>query len=260
MPEYDSLISILAMLSEYLNYEACSCNITPCLAWISSVAGKVGKLLQVAVKVGKLLQKDALRVSGIRSLYLSVRYGGLIVILRGTRLRIDRGARIRVPRGCRLVIGKCHVVGAPSSLEMKRNARLTVHGRGRVSIARGARISIMKDAHLEIGHETAILYNSTVTCFKHISIGRNCAISWNVNIFDGNVHELIVDGLPRPRTRPVHIGSNVWIGSGVTIMGATIGDGSVVGTGSVVVSEVPGEVVVAGNPARVVRNDISWGI
>jgi acetyltransferase-like isoleucine patch superfamily enzyme len=43
-------------------------------------------------------------------------------------------------------------------------------------------------------------------------------------------------------------------------MGATIGDGSVVGTGSVVVSEMPGKVVVAGNPARVVRNDISWGI
>jgi acetyltransferase-like isoleucine patch superfamily enzyme len=211
-------------------------------------------------KAGKLLQKEVLRISVIRSLYLSVRYGGLIVILRGTRLRIDRGARIRVPRGCRLFIGKSHVVGAPSSLEMKRNARLTVHGRGRVSIARGARISIMKDAHLEIGEETAILYNSTVTCFKQISIGRNCAISWNVNIFDGNVHELIVDGLPRPRTRPVCIGNDVWIGSGVTIMGASIGDGSVVGTGSVVVSEVPGKVVVAGNPARVVRNDISWGI
>jgi acetyltransferase-like isoleucine patch superfamily enzyme len=205
-----------------------------------------------------LLQKDALRVSVIRSLYLSVRYRGRIIILRGTRLRIDRGARILVPRGCRLVIGKSHAAGAPSSLDMRRNARLTVHGRGRVSMARGTRILIMNDAHLEIGHETAILYNSAVTCLKHISIGQDCAISWNVNIFDGNAHELIVDGLPRPRTRPVRIGSNVWIGSGVTIMGATIGGGSVVATGSVVVSDVPGNVVVAGNPARVVRKDIAW--
>jgi acetyltransferase-like isoleucine patch superfamily enzyme len=213
----------------------------------------------MAGKVGTLLQKDALRVSVIRSLYLSVRYGGRIIILRGTRVRIDRGARIRVPLGCRLVIGKS-VAGAPSSLEMRRNARLTIHGRGRVSIARGARISIMNDAHLEIGHETAILYNSAITCYKHISIGHHCATSWNVNIFDGNVHKLIVDGLPRPRTSPVRIGNDVWIGSGVTIIGATIGDGSVVGTGSVVVSEVPSKVVVAGNPARVVRNDISWEI
>jgi acetyltransferase-like isoleucine patch superfamily enzyme len=207
-----------------------------------------------------MLPRDVLHVSIFRSLFLSMRHSGRIVILRGTRLRLDRKARIRVPRGCRLVIGQSHVAGAPCSLDMRGNARLTIHGRGRVSIARGTRILILKDAHLEIGHETAILYNSAITCGKHISIGHTCAISWNVNIFDGNFHELVIDGAPRPRNRPVRIGNNVWIGSGVTVMGAEIGDGSVVGTGSVVVSDVPEKALAVGNPARVVKKDISWRI
>ena len=205
-----------------------------------------------------MMPRDVLRVSIARSLYLSARFGGRIVILRGTRLRLERGARIQVPRGCRLLIGKSHVAGAPASLDMRRNARLTVHGQGRVSIGRGVRILVMKDAHLEIGGETTINYNSAVTCVKHISIAMSCAISWNVNILDGNMHELIVDGVPHPRARPVTLGSSAWIGCGATILGAKIGAGAVVGAGSVVVADVPEKVAVAGNPARVIRKNVSW--
>jgi acetyltransferase-like isoleucine patch superfamily enzyme len=200
----------------------------------------------------------ALHVSIVRSIYLSVRFRGRIVVLRGTRLRLDRGARIEVPRGCRLLIGRHHTMGAPSSLDMRRNARLTIHGPGRVSIGRGTMILILEGAHLEIGGETAINYNSVITCLRHISIGPDCAISWNVNIFDGNAHQLILAGVPRPRTTPVDIGRHAWIGSGATIVGVAIGDGAVVGAGSVVVQDVPGHVAVAGNPARIIRKDVSW--
>jgi acetyltransferase-like isoleucine patch superfamily enzyme len=193
-------------------------------------------------------------------LYLSARFRGRIVILRGTRLRLDHGARIEVPPGCRLLIGKNYAAGAPASLDMRRNARLTVHGRGRVSIARSARILILDGAHLEIGDETTINFNVAITCTEHIRMGLNCAISWNSNIFDGNMHELVVAGVPRPRTRPVSLGDHVWIGCGATVLGATIGAGAVVATGSVVTSDVPAGVVVAGNPARVVKKDVVWRV
>jgi acetyltransferase-like isoleucine patch superfamily enzyme len=196
----------------------------------------------------------------LRSLYFSARYGGQIIILRGTRLRLDRRARIEVPRGCRLTIGKNYTAGAPSSLDLRRNARLIISGCGRVSIARGARILILKDAHLEIGPETTINFNAAITCMEHIKIGRSCAISWNTNIFDGNMHELVVAGVPRPRTRPVHLGDYAWIGSGATVLGATIGTGAVVGTGSVVTTDVPPGVAVSGNPARVVREQVTWRV
>jgi acetyltransferase-like isoleucine patch superfamily enzyme len=205
-----------------------------------------------------LLPKDALHVSIVRSLYLSIRFGGRIVILRGTRLRLDRGARIEVPRGCRLVIGRNYAAGAPASLDMRRGASLIVNGQGRITISRGARILILRGACLEIGGETTIHYNAAVTCYEHITIAPACAISWNVNILDGNLHELIVDGVPHPRARPVTLGSLAWIGCGATIVGATIGAGAVVGAGSVVVSDVPEKAVVAGNPAKVIRKDVAW--
>ena len=57
-------------------------------------------------------------------------------------------------------------------------------------------------------------------------------------------------GLPDPVT----VGNDVWIGGGVTILpGVTIGDGSVIGAGSVVTHDVPPHTLVAGNPARIIR-------
>lgn len=204
------------------------------------------------------IPRDVLGISLLRSLYLSARFGGRIIILRGTRIRLERGARIHVPRGCRLLIGKSHVAGGPASLHMMRNASLTVHGQGRATISRGARLLVMKDARLEIGGETTIHYNAAITCFRHISIAQACAISWNTNIVDGNLHELVVDGVPRPRARPVTLGRYAWIGCGATILGASIGAGAVVGAGSVVVSDVPERVVVVGNPAHIVGKNVEW--
>jgi acetyltransferase-like isoleucine patch superfamily enzyme len=202
------------------------------------------------------LSRDVLRISVFRSLYLSARFGGQVIVLRGTRVRIDRGARIQVPRGGRLTIGKFHASGAPAALDLRSGARLTLHGRA--SISRGTRILVLNEAHLEIGQEAVIHYDAAITCLKHITIGAGAGISWNVNIIDGNAHEFIADGVRRPRTRPVRIGTNVWIGTGATIVGASIGDGSVVAAGSVVVADVPSAVAVAGNPARVVKKDVSW--
>jgi acetyltransferase-like isoleucine patch superfamily enzyme len=55
-------------------------------------------------------------------------------------------------------------------------------------------------------------------------------------------------------SKPIHVCSKVWIGFGVTILkGVTIGEGAVVGAKSVVTRDVPPWTVVAGNPARVVK-------
>jgi acetyltransferase-like isoleucine patch superfamily enzyme len=98
-----------------------------------------------------------------------------------------------------------------------------------------------------------------VSCFDHIKIGARCAISWNTNILDANTHELIVNGISRPRSRPIVIGDRVWIGTGATILsGVHIGDGAVAAAGSVVTSDVPARAVVGGNPARVLREDATW--
>jgi len=56
-------------------------------------------------------------------------------------------------------------------------------------------------------------------------------------------------------TAPVTIGDDVWIGGGAILLpGVSIGEGSTVAAGAVVTCNVPASVVVAGNPARVVRS------
>ncbi len=55
--------------------------------------------------------------------------------------------------------------------------------------------------------------------------------------------------------KPVNVGSGVWLGSRSTILpGVTIGDGAIVAAGSVVHQDVPPNTLVAGVPARVVKN------
>jgi maltose O-acetyltransferase len=55
-------------------------------------------------------------------------------------------------------------------------------------------------------------------------------------------------------SKPVRIGSNVWIGAGAIVCpGVTIGENTTIGAGSVVVKDVPAGVLAVGNPCRVVR-------
>lgn len=54
--------------------------------------------------------------------------------------------------------------------------------------------------------------------------------------------------------KPITIGNNVWIGgSAVIIPGVTIGDNVVIASGAVVTKDVPDNVVVGGNPAKVIK-------
>jgi phosphonate metabolism protein (transferase hexapeptide repeat family) len=63
------------------------------------------------------------------------------------------------------------------------------------------------------------------------------------------------------RSNRIHIGHDVWIGHGATILpGVTIGDGAVVGSGAVVTKNVAPYVIVAGVPAKPLRERFSRAI
>ena len=205
----------------------------------------------------ELVVRVLLRISIMRTLYWSIRAKGWCVLSRGTRLKVGPGSRLHIPRGSFLFLGFAHFTPAPCSIHIGKNAHLTVEGT--VQILRGVRVFVNDGAHLEIGTRTYINDCSTVTCFDHIKIGSGCSISWNANIMDGNIHELVISGRPRPRSAPVTIGDRVWVGSGATILAGTkISDNSIIAAASVVTTDVPTGVVVAGNPARIIANDAAW--
>lgn len=111
-------------------------------------------------------------------------------------------------------------------------------------------------AMLRIGDHTRIGDRTEIHCGRSVTIGTGCAISWDVVILDRDYHALDAD---TEVCRPVTIGDDVWIGCrAIVLKGVTIGSGAVVAAGSVVMADVPAGTLAAGNPARIIRDSVSW--
>ena len=87
-----------------------------------------------------------------------------------------------------------------------------------------------------------------------IYIGEGSLIGHNVILATLN-HNIDPNNRADLFPKPIHIGKRVWIGSGAIVMpGITIGDNSIVGAGSVVTKNVEPNTIVAGNPAKFIKN------
>lgn len=115
-------------------------------------------------------------------------------------------------------------------------------------------------AVLRIGAHTIIGDRTHVNCQTAVSIGTHCAISWDVEILDSDMHAIVAeDGQDLPHRAPVVIEDRVWIGTRALILkGVTIGHDSIVAAGAVVANSVPPRSICAGNPAKVIRQIQGW--
>ena len=105
-----------------------------------------------------------------------------------------------------------------------------------------------------IGDYALICPGVRISSGAEIVIGDSCMMASGVYITDADWHG-IYDRIAFGRAVPVHISDNVWIGDRAMICkGVSIGCNSIVAAGSVVTKPVPDNVVVAGNPARVVKS------
>jgi acetyltransferase-like isoleucine patch superfamily enzyme len=109
---------------------------------------------------------------------------------------------------------------------------------------------------------------SHIVCHSAVTIGADVIISWGVTIVDHDSHSVHwnlrksdveqwhrgMKSWEHVPVRPVVICDKVWIGFGASILkGVTVGEGAVIAACAVVTRDVPPYAVVAGNPARVVR-------
>jgi acetyltransferase-like isoleucine patch superfamily enzyme len=88
-------------------------------------------------------------------------------------------------------------------------------------------------------------------------MGNKVMVGANVLITDFDWHA--IDPATRhtgePKSKPIVIGNNVFLGySAIVLKGVTIGDNSVIGANSVVTSNIPADVIAAGNPCKVISS------
>ena len=103
--------------------------------------------------------------------------------------------------------------------------------------------------HVYLNFSCTILDNNDVRIGSHVMTGPGVQIYTAAHLLQAAARN---QGLEV--AKPVVIENNVWIGGGAIILpGVTIGRNAVVGAGAVVTRRVPANVVVAGNPARVIR-------
>ena len=98
-------------------------------------------------------------------------------------------------------------------------------------------------------------FNCTFLDVSTIEIGDNCMFAPNVQLYTAT-HPLhpVKRNSGLEYAKPIKIGNNVWLGGGVIVTpGVTLGDNVVVGAGSVVTKSFPDNVVIAGNPARIIK-------
>lgn len=173
---------------------------------------------------------------------------------RGEGTRISARARIEEPqnvflgRGCRI----------------DEHAFLSAPGDTRIELGDGVEIrpyvflETQGGGFIRIGARTAVNPFSLLYGYGGLSIGARCMIA-------GGAIVVAASHRSDDRSRPmidqgsigagIEIGDDVWLGAGARVLdGVKIGSGTIVGAGAVVTESLPGGVIAAGVPAKVIRN------
>lgn len=186
--------------------------------------------------MGKMIKKS-LAIIGLFRLYAA---GVLLKI--GRRSRVSTW-RMNGKRGCLVDIG--HSCVLETGVFMERAG-----------------------AVFSVGDRTFIGGRGVFTIFESVKIGSDVMISWGCTIADHDSHSLDFRHRARDvenwlegrkdwshvRSAPVNIGNKVWIGFNCSVLkGVTVGEGAVIAANSNVTRDVPPWTLVAGNPARFIR-------
>lgn len=161
--------------------------------------------------------------------------------------------RIAIGSGCKFV-GMAH-------FERHPNSRISIgascvfrssHTSNPSGINRPCSLTTLADgAEITIGNHCGFS-GTALVCGSRVEIGNRVRCSPNTWIIDTDGH---LDDSRTSPNRPIKIEDNVWLGANVTVLkGVTIGANTLVAAGSVVSRSLPGDVVAAGVPARVLRN------
>lgn len=180
---------------------------------------------------------------------------------RSSSIRVLNKSVLALHPAARIVMDECSSLeinrqdyagdaGRRCRITMLKDTNISIHGH--VSFHAGTTILLHEGASLTIGNHT-YLNGANIDCSYDMHVGNYCAIADGVRILDNSFHGLC------SQRGGVRIGDKVWIATNAMILpGVTIGDGAIVAAGAVVTKDVPPRCMVAGVPAKVIKENVEW--
>lgn len=147
------------------------------------------------------------------------------------------------------------IINQAESAELRSQLLKETFGRTGKKIYMEPVINFDYGYNIFVGENFYANFNCTFLDVGTIEIGDNCMFAPNVQLYTAT-HPLhpVKRNSGLEYAKPIKIGDNVWLGGGVIVTpGVTLGNNVVVGAGSVVTKSFPDNVVIAGNPARIIK-------
>ena len=112
-------------------------------------------------------------------------------------------------------------------------------------------VTVVRGNKVRIGKNVVVMNNSLFMAAGGITIEDDVMVAANVQLISNN-HDLYDHAVLT--CKPIHLKRNCWIGAGATILpGVTVGENAVVAAGAVVTKDVEENIVVGGNPAKIIK-------
>lgn len=124
------------------------------------------------------------------------------------------------------------------------------------NIGEGSRVmsplTVVRGNRVKIGRNVVVMNNSLFMAAGGITIEDDVMVAANVQLISNN-HDLYDHQILT--CKPVRLKRNCWIGAGATILpGITVGENAVVAAGAVVTKDIEDNMVVGGNPAKIIKH------
>lgn len=191
------------------------------------------------------------------------------VIVQGYGSKVYVGTNVSFGKNCKIAMGYNSVITIGNNCLFDDDTEINVWENASLKI--GSNCSFGKRSLVSSANQVVIGNNNwfgfdtyLVTGYDgKIVIGNDCLFSNYIKFRPDNGHSIYDVGLQKDvkelHANEILVDDHVWWGLDVIALGDTaVGSGSVVGAGTLLKGTYPGHSVIAGNPARIIRENVTW--